>query len=224
MNEVATPSGMHRTSPAIDKLMIAMAAAQADLENPEKTKTAKIKAGFEYSYADIADVLSSARPVLARHKIAIMQLTRMESGAVILCTRLALADQWIEADYPVCSINGNHQSMGAAMTYARRYSLTAILGIAADSDMDGSIAAPSGEGAIEKMSVHQAKKEVNWEAVQAEIDSAETMKRLEAIKQRVNERKRFWPSSYYTSAMERIDAREAELIAEFDAVLAVGDE
>lgn len=139
-----------RTSEHTDKFDEALAAAQVELENPTKTRTAKVKGvskktgkEFEmsYTYADIGDVLSSARPVLAKHGISIMQVPLPKNGMMMLVTRLSHAGQWIEGDYPVCQIGADHQSMGSALTYSRRYALTAMIGIAAEDDDDGANAA-----------------------------------------------------------------------------------
>lgn len=142
-----------RTSAETDKLDVAMALAQVDLENPIKTKTANLEgkskaSGKEYkigyAYADIADILSDCRPVLAGHGIALFQVTMINNGFLQLVTRLSHAGQWIESDYPVCRIEGDHQDMGKAMTYARRYALGAMIGIAPEKDVDGVGAAPAG--------------------------------------------------------------------------------
>jgi hypothetical protein len=104
-----------------------------------------MKAGgsYTYKYADVADVLSMARPVLAKHKIALVQTTSMQGGALILVTRLAHDGQWFESDYPVCQIGADHKEMGSALTYARRYAASAILGVASEDDADGEGAARS---------------------------------------------------------------------------------
>jgi len=128
------------------ELYAALAAAQAEITNPSKDKIAKVptKTGgsYSYSYADIADVLNTVRPVLARHGLAVMQLPVMAAGDLLLRTRIAhKSGQWIESEYPVCQIGGDHRVMGAALTYARRYALCPMLGIAADEDTDGETAA-----------------------------------------------------------------------------------
>ena len=139
-----------RTSEVTDKFDEALAAAQIELENPTKTRTAKVKGvskktgkEFEmsYTYADIGDVLASARPVLAKHGISIMQIPLPKGGMMMLVTRLSHAGQWIEGDYPVCQIGADHQQMGSALTYSRRYALTAMIGVAAEDDDDGANAA-----------------------------------------------------------------------------------
>lgn len=131
------------TSENIDQLFTALAAAQGEIPTIPKTKRATIpgkdgRAGFSYAYADIADVLEAIRPVLAKHKLSIIQPTVMDGSALLIRTRIGHASgQWIESEYPVCSLGGDHQKMGGAMTYARRYALCSLVGIAADEDTDG---------------------------------------------------------------------------------------
>jgi hypothetical protein len=192
----------------------ALAAAQAELKNPEKTKDGKVsgttKAGkyyeYEYKYADIGDVLEAALPVLSAHGLSVSQPTVIRENAIVLVTRISHgpSDTFTESEYPVCAINVNHQSMGAAMTYARRYALTSLIGVAAVDDTDGEGAAPSGEGERVKMTSSQAKTEINWDAIQSEIDGADTFLRLDKISARVEARKDVWPSTYYHKARERI--------------------
>lgn len=150
MTEQPAPQSLLRTSPQTDKFDVALAAAQLELENPAKTKTAKVKGvskktgkDFEmsYTYADIGDVLASARPVLAKHGISITQVPMPRGNMMMLVTRLSHEGQWIEGDYPVCQIAADHQQMGSALTYSRRYALTAMIGVAAEDDDDGAIAA-----------------------------------------------------------------------------------
>lgn len=130
------------------ELMGALALAQGEFPPIEKTKTGKVKGEskgtgkayeFEYKYADIADVLSAVRPVLSKHSLAVLQLTETDEVNVMwVRTRLShKSGQWIDSLYPVCSINADHQKMGGALTYARRYSLTSLIGVAAEDDLDG---------------------------------------------------------------------------------------
>jgi hypothetical protein len=137
-------------SEQINELAKALAAAQSEIEDPKKTRTGKVsgtsKSGrdfnYEYKYADISDVLKNCRAALAKHEIAVTQPTAVDGGTLFIRTRLLHSSgQWIESDYPVCSIQGDHQKMGAAMTYARRYALTSLVGVAADEDTDGAGAA-----------------------------------------------------------------------------------
>jgi hypothetical protein len=138
------------TSENIDKLAAALSAAQGEFENIDKRKTAKVKGQtkdgrpfeYTYKYADIADVLAGVLPKLAKHELSIIQPTFVDSGVIFIRTRLMHSSgQWIESDYPVGPINGDHQKMGGALTYSRRYAICSILGVAAEEDTDGEGAA-----------------------------------------------------------------------------------
>lgn len=196
-----------------------LAAAQAEFKNPEKTKdghvsgTSKSGNRYEYTfkYADIGDVLEILLPVLSKHGLAMTQPTEIRGEMLVLKTILHYNSEKIESEYPVCSLNGNHQSMGAAMTYARRYALTSLAGIAAVEDTDGAGAAPVGDGGKVKMTASQAATEVNWEKVQSAIDQCDTFKALDNRAELVEQRKGTWPDAYYWKAVERITARRLEL-------------
>ena len=121
----------------------ALAAAQLEITDPAKDA---VNPHFKSRYADLATVLKTVRPVLAKHGIALVQTTRVEDdGRLILVTRLLWGDEEIVGYYPVQPTKADPQGYGSAMTYARRYALQAIVGVAADDDDDGNAAsvAPS---------------------------------------------------------------------------------
>jgi hypothetical protein len=125
-----------RSSEQIGDLAAAMAKAQGVIKNPSKDKT---NPHFKNKYADIADGLECIRPALSAHGIAFFQVTEVIDDGVILTTRLVHAGsgQWIEGTYPVSKFV-KHQDMGAALTYARRQALFAIVGVHGDNeDVDG---------------------------------------------------------------------------------------
>lgn len=126
------------TSPAvplpIDKIAAALAAAQGELTNPPKTKTANL-GKYKYRYADLAEIIEHVRPVLAKHSLAVVQLTVADSRNVLVTRLIHASGQYLESTYPLPT-QAAAQDMGSAITYARRYSLCAILGIAADEDDD----------------------------------------------------------------------------------------
>lgn len=140
---------MARQSKLLATFTAALAAAQAEFPVIVKSKTGyTTDTGIDgrpatkpYAYADIADLLNACRPVVAKHGITIVQLPRIEGGMMMLDTRLQLGEEWIEAEYPVCVITAHPREIGAALTYARRYALAPMLGVAAEEDMDGSGAA-----------------------------------------------------------------------------------
>src|SRR6266478_5329351 len=138
---------MQRASESVGALASALAKAQAELVNPEKSLTATIRtagpgAGERtFRYAPLSTGLDIVRKTLGQHEIAIVQTTAIDqaSGILNLTTVLAHASgEWIASDWPVCPIAemANPQRMGAALTYARRYALFTLVGIAGEDDLD----------------------------------------------------------------------------------------
>lgn len=138
---------MHQASEHIGAIAAALARAQAELTNPDKTLTAQIRSPFlrdddrTFRYASLASGLDIVRKTLSQQEIAIIQTTRVEetTGHIHLTTLLAHSSgEWISSDWPVCAardIEAPHR-MGAALTYARRYALFALVGIAGEDDLD----------------------------------------------------------------------------------------
>lgn len=120
----------------MDQIATALAQCQAELTNPPKTKTAN--AGkYTYRYADLAEIIDHVRPVMAKHGLAIVQMVAVIEERNFLTSRLLhTSGQYLESVYPLPRQAGS-QEMGSAITYARRYSLCALLGIAAEEDDDG---------------------------------------------------------------------------------------
>src|SRR5438128_4189891 len=138
---------MHRSSESVAALACALAKAQAELVNPEKSLTATIRTGRpgdgerSFRYAPLSSGLDIVRKTLGQHEIATLQTTAIDqtAGMVNLTTTLAHASgEWIASDWPVCPIaeTANPQRMGAALTYARRYALFTLVGIAGEDDLD----------------------------------------------------------------------------------------
>jgi hypothetical protein len=138
---------MHRSSETIGAIAAALAKAQAELTNPEKSLTATIRSPFPreedrtFRYASLASGLDIVRKSLGKHEIATVQTTAIDrdSGLVRLTTILAHASgEWISSDWPVCPVSETAvpHRMGAALTYARRYALFTLVGIAGEDDLD----------------------------------------------------------------------------------------
>src|ERR1700746_1152142 len=150
---------MHRSSESVAALASALAKAQAELVNPEKSLTGTIPTGRPgegertFRYAPLSSGLDIVRKILGQHEIATMQTTAIDqaSGLVNLTTVLAHASgEWIASDWPVCSIAemATPHRMGAALTYARRYGLFTLVGIAGEDDFDApDLAGEPAEGA-----------------------------------------------------------------------------
>ena len=138
---------MHRSSDTIGAIAAALAKAQAELTNPEKSLSAVIRSPFTregeraFRYASLASGLDIVRKCLGQHEIATVQTTAIDQagGQIQLTTLLAHASgEWISSDWPVCptSETAAPHRMGAALTYARRYALFALVGIAGEDDLD----------------------------------------------------------------------------------------
>ena len=104
---------MHRSSPSIASLAAALAKAQTELDNPEKSLVATIasehRGGPEQSfrYAPLSSGLDIVRKTLGQHEIATVQTTAIDqaAGLVNLTTVPAHASgEWIASDWPVCAI------------------------------------------------------------------------------------------------------------------------
>src|SRR5215467_9938091 len=138
---------MHRCSESIGTIAAALAKAQAELTNPEKSLIATIRSPFPregartFRYAPLSSGLDIVRKGLGRYEIATIQTTAIDkdAGLLRLTTMLAHSSgEWISSEWPVCPIAdmASAQRMGAALTYARRYALFTLVGIAGEDDLD----------------------------------------------------------------------------------------
>ena len=134
---------MQRSSESIASLAAALAKAQVELVNPEKSLTATIqstgRADQTFRYAPLSSGLDIVRETLGQHDIATVQTTSVDqtAGTINLTTVLAHASgEWIASDWPVCAISETPHRKGAALTYARRYALFTLVGIAGEDDLD----------------------------------------------------------------------------------------
>src|ERR1022692_1384362 len=137
---------MRQSSESIGTIAGAFAKAQAELTNPEKSLTATIRSPFPresdrtFRYASLASGLDIVRKALGKHEIATVQTTAIdEAGLIRLTTVLAHSSgEWVSSDWPVCPVSeiAAPHRMGAALTYARRYALFTLVGIAGEDDLD----------------------------------------------------------------------------------------
>jgi len=138
---------MQRSSQSIGAIAGALAKAQAELTNPEKSLVGTILSPFPrepdrtFRYASLASGLDIVRKVLGKHEIATVQTTEIdrEAGLIRLTTLLAHSSgEWVSSDWPVCPVaeTAAPHKMGAALTYARRYALFTLVGIAGEDDVD----------------------------------------------------------------------------------------
>jgi hypothetical protein len=137
---------MHRSSESVGAIATALAKAQIELSNPEKAMTgtiynARTDSQQSFRYASLSSGLDIIRKVLGGQQIAVTQTTDIDraNGTVNLTTLLLhTSGEWISSDWPVCRTSeiSAPRRMGAALTYARRYALFTLVGIAGEDDLD----------------------------------------------------------------------------------------
>lgn len=123
-------------SEQIDKLAVALSKAQAVMEAAAKNKR---NPHYNSMYADLASIIEAVRKPLTDNGLAFTQtIQAIEPGLFLETTLLHTSGQWVRSQYPL--LQGTAQQTGSSLTYARRYSLSSIAGIAADEDDDGTAA------------------------------------------------------------------------------------
>src|SRR5260370_20036802 len=138
---------VHSSSESIGTIAAALAKAQAELTNPEKSLVAIIRSPFPreedrtFRYAPLSSGLEIVRKGLGRHEIATIQTTTIDKDAGLLRLTTVLAHssgEWISSEWPVCAIAdiASAHRVGGALPYARRYALCPLVGIAGEDDLD----------------------------------------------------------------------------------------
>ena len=148
---VEAPSGATFAPPQcsdrIDAISAALAKAQGQIANPAK---GAVNPHFKSQYADLSSGLNAIRAALSANSIAVVQTTRMEGDVLTLNTMLAHSSgQWIGSQWQVCKLPAPPQVIGSALTYARRYTLFALVGIAGEGEDDDANAATSHDPVID---------------------------------------------------------------------------
>jgi ERF superfamily len=171
---------MRRCSESIGAIAAALAKAQAELTNPEKSLVATIRASNPrendqtFRYAALSSGLDIVRKALGGHEIATVQMTAIDKEAdlIRLTTTLAHSSgEWLSSEWPVCAISesGEPRRMGAALTYARRYALFTLVGIAGEDDLD----APELNLRVEAVSKREAPAKGNGASSTGKAETAE---------------------------------------------------
>src|ERR1700692_4784478 len=137
---------MHRSSESVGAIATALAKAQTELSNPEKARVGTVynnrsESLQSYRYASLSSGLDIVRKALGGHQIAIAQTTDIDRahGTVNLTTLLLhTSGECISPAWPFCQLSETSapRRMGAALTYARRYALFTMVGIAGEDDLD----------------------------------------------------------------------------------------
>jgi hypothetical protein len=132
-------------SPEQDKLNKALARFQAEVNNPNKNCEAEVRGqtrdgkayNYKFKYSDLAECFSTIRPIAGKHGIGFTQVIARDGPTLILVTRIFYEEQFIESEVPLVMGIADVQKWGASISFIKRYTLLAMLGIAGEDDPDG---------------------------------------------------------------------------------------
>lgn len=131
-----------KTSEQINELAAALSKAQGAFLNPGRNREVTVKSdkgSYKFSYATFDEIINCTRPALAANNLSYMQAL---DGASVTTILMHASGQWISSELPIKVSEGRNaaQAYGSAVTYAKRYALTAMLGIASEEDDDANAA------------------------------------------------------------------------------------
>ena len=132
-------------SDTIGELGAALLKAQNDFPSIKRGRNAEIetKSGgsYTYSYADLGDIRDAILPVLAANGLVVTQCpSAIGESPALTTTLIHTSGEWISDTMPLGVKDAGAQALGSAITYARRYALSAIVGVVTESDDDGAAA------------------------------------------------------------------------------------
>ena len=206
-----------RTSETINELAAALAAAQGEMQNAAMSAE---NPHFKSRYADLAAIRNATIPALSKNGLSILQAMSTNSTEMVLTTRLMHSSgQWIESAYPII-FNERPHVMGSAITYAKRYSWSAITGIAAEVDDDGNEAQDAAKNGTranpffpdrKRKSSAQAKRDGDWQTLEKALTDAQSAREVERLREEwVRDWYPAWKDDWRDSATEAFDKRLAE--------------
>lgn len=198
----------------IDKLAQALSAFQASLEQPKMNSTVKVATrtggSYTFKYADFSDCKEVAKKPLADNGLAVSQL--LEGDYTVRTVLMHSSGQWISGVLRIPASGNGAQDIGSAITYAKRYSFCAILGIVADDDEDGNLAmgntaskrgaAPKQPGAADKKKPFDAANATNEAFFQW----------LDGMRRKAEEDKKPFGAKSYIESLYQIDQKTLEQV------------
>ena len=202
-----------QTSPTTAKLDAAMAIAQANIRHAVKDSANPF---FKSNYADLASVFTACREALAGAKVAVYQMAETVGDLVQVTTRLAHDGEWIESSLSVKPSKSDAQGIGSTITYLRRYSLSAMVGVAQDDD-DGN-AASGKEGQQQPVKLSPGRK--TFKPAAAVGADPEPVTEIVALIDEFHKAMTRWDESWkdkdHDTVRKSLQARSASLKTKFD--------
>lgn len=126
-----------------ENLAKALSAFQSEIQSPKKTGEAKTQK-FSYKYVELPELLANIKPLLNKHGLSISQspVSTGDGYGVTTILRHISGEMQISGPFLLKNEKGGAQGAGSCITYARRYCISAVLGMAWDDDDDGAAAMP----------------------------------------------------------------------------------
>lgn len=132
-DSVSLVDASYRLSPKFGKLVGALLNVQRAAGHVSKDSNAEVE-GRGYRYSTLAAVLDVVKPLLCDNNVLVLQPTRVEDAKVTVTTLLMVEDEFIESSLTLAAAQATPQSVGSAITYARRYGLLSLLCLATEDD------------------------------------------------------------------------------------------
>lgn len=169
------PQTRIKKSNSIEKLAKGLSKFQGEVNNPANTA---VNPFFKSKYAPLNEVLNVSRPILAKYGLSVTQSTREENGEILVTTLLIHdSGEWIEFEpLALKPEKNNPQGFGSAITYGRRYTLSAALGISSEDDDDGNSASGNDKKVLVKKEIKK-----NTSAPQKKSDLQITLDKIDEI-------------------------------------------
>lgn len=124
-----------KTSETLKEISVALVKAIGEIPNPPKNA---VNPHFKNRYADLASIIETVKPILLKNGLTVIQGSEADGNIVTVRTRIIhVSGEWIENSLTMAAAGSDPQKIGSAITYARRYSISSFLNIAADDDDDG---------------------------------------------------------------------------------------
>lgn len=189
------------------ELAVALAKAQSEMKNATLNKT---NPHFRSKYADLAGIRDAVTPALAKNGIAVTQCIEIYGEMTVVATKLMHSSgEMIESRFPIMADVSKPQAIGSAITYARRYSLSAICGISADEDDDGNAAQEAGGKPVATLSKANARD--LYSSLQADLDAVTTPDALSAWAKSAKPQVSRLPADWQDILRERFEAKRTEI-------------
>ena len=205
-----------QTSEQINELAAALAKAQGKITGALKDSANPF---FKSKYADLASCWDACREPLSENGLAVIQSPEVSSEGLTLTTLLLHSTgQWIKNSLRVLPKDDTPQGIGSAMTYARRYALTALVGIAQVDD-DGNQASGRGLGAAQP-STHADIAGDLGKAVPLDVARSHALKMMAIVTKAAGD----GDHDEQAKALEALDYQEKYLAADHDLYEAAGRE